>query len=167
MLNAGGKTTLFREVNERIDELLEAFGADEEADFLCECPSAGCLRRIALSRAAFDRIRTAGAFVAALQCARWATALERTADYAVVDAFVPPLATIRAAGVAARSPWERPARERSRPRPSPPAPSARAGAPPARSQREPSPQAPSGVRALRQARLPGRAGPPAPPLSAA
>jgi hypothetical protein len=132
-MTAGRKTTLFREVNERIEELLRSFGAAEEADFLCECPSADCMRRITLSRAAFDRIRVAGAFAVSLECARWATEVARTADYAVVESFLPPtLAAIRAAGAAERS-----LRARSRRGSSLPAPSLLGSSLPVSSQRGP------------------------------
>src|SRR5258708_16460872 len=103
-MSAGRKTALFREVNERIGELLRIYGADEEADFLCECPLADCARRVTLSRADFERIRAAGAFVVSPDCGRWALETERTADYVVVSGFLPPLAALRAAAGRARSP---------------------------------------------------------------
>src|SRR5260370_41828751 len=96
-MSAGRKTALFREVNERIGELLRIYGADEEADFLCECPLADCALRVTLSRADFERIRSAGAFVVSPDCGRWAMETERTADYVVVSGFLPPLAALRAA----------------------------------------------------------------------
>ncbi len=102
-MSAGRKTALFREVNERIGELLRIYGADEEADFLCECPLADCARRVTLSRADFERIRAAGAFVVSPDCGRWALETERTADYVVVSGFLPPLAALRAAAGVARS----------------------------------------------------------------
>src|SRR5258708_35034598 len=103
-MSAGRKTALFREVNERIGELLRIYGADEEADFLCECPLADCARRVTLSRADFERIRAAGAFVVSPDCGRWALETERTADYVVVSGFLPPLAALRAAAGGARAP---------------------------------------------------------------
>src|SRR5258708_34928474 len=102
-MSAGRKTALFREVNERIGELLRIYGADEEADFLCECPLADCARRVTLSRADFERIRAAGAFVVSPDCGRWALETERTADYVVVSGFLPPLAALRAAAGGARA----------------------------------------------------------------
>ena len=141
-MTAGRKTTLFREVNERIEELLRSFGAAEEADFLCECPSADCMRRITLSRSAFDRARAAGAFVVSLECSRWATEVARTADYAVVESFLPPtLAAIRAAGAAERSLRARSRRGSSLPAPSLPAPSLLGSSQPVSSQRGSAPQA--------------------------
>ena len=95
---------MFREVNERIDELLHVYGAEEEADFLCECPAPGCARLLPLRREEFERIRATGAFIVAPECARWVTALERTAEYVVVGEFRPPLAAvIRGAAAAAAS----------------------------------------------------------------
>jgi hypothetical protein len=103
-MDAGSKTTLFREVNERIDELLITYGADEQAEFLCECPSAACARLLPLRRREFERIRATGAFIVAPECSRWVTAIERTADYVVVGEFRPPLAVVaRAAAAAAAS----------------------------------------------------------------
>src|SRR5260221_4830289 len=106
-MSAGRKTALFREVNERIGELLRIYGADEEADFLCECPLADCARRVTLSRADFERIRAAGAFVVSPDCGRWALETERTADYVVVSGFLPPLAALRAAAGVGPSPQGR------------------------------------------------------------
>src|SRR5260221_14493851 len=67
-MDATGRTRLFREVNVCIDELLERFGAADEAEFLCECPSAGCSRLLTLARHEFERIRRDGAFIVAPSC---------------------------------------------------------------------------------------------------
>jgi hypothetical protein len=114
----GGRTSmLFREVNDRIDELLQSSGAEEEVDFLCECPSPRCVRALRLGRLEFERIRATGAFIVAPACARSAAAIERTANYVVVGAFF----------------REAPAAGASRPGPpaAPAAPAAREARPPA------------------------------------
>jgi len=106
---------LFREVNERIDELLHVYGADEEADFLCECPSSGCARLLPMRREEFERIRATGAFIVAPECAHWVTAIERTAEYVVVGEFRPPLAAvIRGAAAAAAASRPGPAAAKAR-----------------------------------------------------
>ena len=63
------KTTLVREVNDGIDHMLHRFGADDRARFLCECPSLLCGRRVLLTAAEFDAIRTSGDLVLAPACA--------------------------------------------------------------------------------------------------
>jgi hypothetical protein len=67
-MEGSGRTRLFREVNEHIDELLERFGGLDEAEFLCECPSAGCSRLLTLARHEFEQIRREGAFIVAPCC---------------------------------------------------------------------------------------------------
>ena len=66
---AGRKTSLIRDVNDRIDIVLLRFGADETAHFFCECPSALCGRRIPLTAAEFESIRARGELVLAPGCA--------------------------------------------------------------------------------------------------
>lgn len=95
-MNGGRKTALFREVNDCIDELLHRFCA-EEADFLCECPSALCARRVPLTRREFDEIRRTGSFVVSPECARWLRPVWETERFAVVQDFRPPLAPVAAA----------------------------------------------------------------------
>ena len=91
------KTILFREVNDTIDQLLHRFCAEEEAPFLCECPSALCARRVPLTRHAFEEIRAMGGFVVSPECAHWLRPVVRTERYVVVEDFRPPLAPVAAA----------------------------------------------------------------------
>jgi hypothetical protein len=50
---------LFREVNERIREISDTFGHDDEAhSFLCECSDAGCTERVVLTRAEYEEVRS-------------------------------------------------------------------------------------------------------------
>jgi hypothetical protein len=93
-VDARRKTILFRQVNETIDELLHRFGADEQARFFCECGTALCARRLALSAAEFEAIRGRGAFVVAPECVGAARPVEETDRYAVVDCFRAPLAAV-------------------------------------------------------------------------
>jgi hypothetical protein len=52
--------SLFREVNERIAEVNEGFEITGETEFLCECGKENCLETVRLTRADYERIRTAG-----------------------------------------------------------------------------------------------------------
>ena len=65
---AGQRQSLFREVNDCIDELLHRHGSDDVAEFLCECPDGGCARRVPLTRHDFEAYRQAGLFVVAPEC---------------------------------------------------------------------------------------------------
>jgi hypothetical protein len=48
---------LFREVNERIEDVQAGFSAQERTDFLCECGSDDCTQPISLTLAEYERIR--------------------------------------------------------------------------------------------------------------
>ena len=47
---------LFRNVNERIAESAERFGA-KESDFVCECADEDCTERVRLSLGEYERLR--------------------------------------------------------------------------------------------------------------
>jgi predicted NBD/HSP70 family sugar kinase len=52
------RRSLFREVNERIRGITESFAvADESYDVFCECGRRGCVERLAVPTAVYDRIR--------------------------------------------------------------------------------------------------------------
>lgn len=51
---------LFREVNERIAESAERFGADESS-FVCECADPTCTHRVQASLVEYERVRDDGA----------------------------------------------------------------------------------------------------------
>jgi hypothetical protein len=54
----GENEAIYREVNERVAELNERFGIDDERiDFVCECGNGGCIQRIALGRDEYERVR--------------------------------------------------------------------------------------------------------------
>jgi hypothetical protein len=86
-MHAHRKTLLFREVNDTIDDLLHRFGAEDDGTFFCECPTALCSRRLALTPAQFDQIRRRGAFVVAPDCAVGADIVEEGDSYVVVSSF--------------------------------------------------------------------------------
>jgi hypothetical protein len=51
---------LFREANERNDEVGESFGTDGRSSFLCECGNRECTQTIDLSRPEYERVRAHG-----------------------------------------------------------------------------------------------------------
>ena len=53
----GRRQALFREVNERIEELAETFDLKDELTILCECGLGKCDERIALRQAEYARLR--------------------------------------------------------------------------------------------------------------
>jgi hypothetical protein len=52
--------TLFREVNERIDDVSRSYDAGDSLEFLCECGRQDCLEAIGLTRAAYEAVRAHG-----------------------------------------------------------------------------------------------------------
>jgi hypothetical protein len=48
---------LFREVNERIEDVQEGFAAQGRTDFLCECGSEDCTQPISLTLAEYEQVR--------------------------------------------------------------------------------------------------------------
>jgi hypothetical protein len=54
----GLNEAVFREVNERINDLAESFGLDEQPlDLVCECGDPACVERISMSRAEYEELR--------------------------------------------------------------------------------------------------------------
>lgn len=50
---------MFREVNERIREISDTLGQDEATyDFLCECSDPSCTKRVVLTRAEYEAVRS-------------------------------------------------------------------------------------------------------------
>ena len=68
-MEAMRRSELFREVNDRIYELLASVGPDLPGEFLCECGDE-CGRRVELLPAAFDALRSDGRAVRANDCGR-------------------------------------------------------------------------------------------------
>jgi hypothetical protein len=57
----GQNEALYREVNERVLELNDRFGIDQERiDFVCECGHGGCAERISLTRDEYEAVREDG-----------------------------------------------------------------------------------------------------------
>jgi hypothetical protein len=66
-VSPGQRSRLFREVNDRIYDLLEAADPDLPGEFLCECGSE-CGRRVELLPAAFAALRETRAVVRSSDC---------------------------------------------------------------------------------------------------
>jgi len=55
----GLNEAVFREVNERIEGLADRFELTEEhLDLVCECGDADCVRRISMTRAEYEELRS-------------------------------------------------------------------------------------------------------------
>ena len=86
----GRRQSLFREVNERIDELVEDFDLQDEMLILCECASGQCSERIAMTEAEYENLRRVPTHFAVL-AGHERTAVERVVErndrYIVVEKF--------------------------------------------------------------------------------
>jgi hypothetical protein len=104
------KSALFKEVNDSMNELLLQFGAEDEAEFFCECPARDCARRVPLTRWEYEGIRRTDGFLVSPYCRPWPRVLMRTKRYVVVKDFRPvgpvtePAASAEASGGSGRSP---------------------------------------------------------------
>ena len=81
---------LFREVNERIEEIAESFGRDGQDSFICECGNQQCSQLIALTRTEYERIRGHGnRFAVALdhENPETETIVEQNERFAVVESY--------------------------------------------------------------------------------
>jgi hypothetical protein len=55
----GLNEAVFRQVNERIQELADSFGlAEEELDLICECGNATCTSRIGMDQREYEALRS-------------------------------------------------------------------------------------------------------------
>jgi hypothetical protein len=66
-MSPGQRSSLFREVNDRIYDLLESADPDLPGEFLCEC-GRDCGRRVELLPAAFAELRGTGGLVRSPDC---------------------------------------------------------------------------------------------------
>lgn len=69
-MNATRKSMLFREVNERIAELLARTWPTAPGDFLCECGAERCMRRVTLTLPEYEAASRRGGALLAPGCAR-------------------------------------------------------------------------------------------------
>jgi hypothetical protein len=57
----GENEVLYREVNERVRELHDSFGLDDQLiEFVCECARVECTERIRLTPAEYEHVRESG-----------------------------------------------------------------------------------------------------------
>jgi hypothetical protein len=55
----GLNEAVFREVNERIEDLAESFNIQAEPfDLVCECGEASCIERVSMTRAEYEQLRS-------------------------------------------------------------------------------------------------------------
>ena len=54
----GRNEVLFRQVNERIEEIQSGEGVERRFDFLCECGDATCLEMVSLTLAEYEGVRS-------------------------------------------------------------------------------------------------------------
>jgi anti-sigma B factor antagonist len=81
---------LFREVNERIEQVAEEFGADGQNELLCECGNGECAQLIELTPPEYHRVRAhARRFVVALNHENPETEsiVEQNGRFAVVETY--------------------------------------------------------------------------------
>jgi hypothetical protein len=86
----GRHQSLFREVNERIEELAEAFELRDQVPILCECGAADCNEQIVLTRSEYDalrRIPTHFAVLAGHDIPAVERVVEQNGRYVVVEKF--------------------------------------------------------------------------------
>jgi hypothetical protein len=54
----GMNEALFRQVNERLEELAQGFGHPDKLDLICECGNASCASRIEMDREEYEQVRS-------------------------------------------------------------------------------------------------------------
>jgi predicted metal-dependent hydrolase len=54
----GMNEALFREVNERLEELAQGFAHPETLDLICECGNPSCASRIEMDRKEYEQVRS-------------------------------------------------------------------------------------------------------------
>ncbi len=86
---------LFREVNERIDDVASQLGGEDTTyEFLCECSDPDCVERVSLTVAQYRRLRSRPALFA-LVAGHEITAIER-----VVEEIAPGIVAVEKIGEA-------------------------------------------------------------------
>jgi hypothetical protein len=81
---------LFREVNERIEQVGEGFATDGPTSFLCECGNRECTQTIDLSHSEYERVRAhASRFVVALnhENPEAESLVEQNSRFAIVEVY--------------------------------------------------------------------------------
>ena len=63
----GLNEAVFRQVNERIEELADTFGLAEKLDLVCECGNASCASRIEMGHREYEELRSDSATFAVVR----------------------------------------------------------------------------------------------------
>jgi hypothetical protein len=63
----GMNEALFREVNERLEELAQGFAHPGKLDLICECGNASCASRIEMDRKEYEQVRSDSATFAVVK----------------------------------------------------------------------------------------------------
>ncbi len=93
--------SLFREVNERIREVNEAFGLGPSSyELICECAHGDCMQRLQIPGEVYEKVRaTADRYLVAAGHEREDRIVAGAGDYSVVTGGAePPLQALPAAG---------------------------------------------------------------------
>lgn len=87
-IRAAQNEVVFRQVNERIEDLNRSFQqVTELGDWICECADVSCIERIAMTLPAYEKLRSNGDHFAVKpghEAAGLETVLERHEGYVVV-----------------------------------------------------------------------------------
>ena len=59
-VRAARNESLFRSLNERLDQVREVTSAEEPTEYFCECAQRGCASTVALSSQEYELVRSAG-----------------------------------------------------------------------------------------------------------
>lgn len=84
------RSTLFREVNERIAELADSWGVGSARGFLCECDESRCAETLELTRAEYEDVRAHPARFVAVHAhvgLNRESIVQRSEGYVVVEKF--------------------------------------------------------------------------------
>jgi hypothetical protein len=89
----GLNEAVFREVNERIEDVADSVGLDSELlDLVCECGDGGCAERISMSRPEYELLRAVSNHFAVVPGHEYADVeriVERRKGYDVVAKIAP------------------------------------------------------------------------------
>jgi hypothetical protein len=87
-MRAAKNQSLFREVNERVEDIAKSFNLDgQQLDFVCECAHTDCMERLGMSATEYEAVRrvpTHFAIAPGHEIADVEHVVERTSRYVVV-----------------------------------------------------------------------------------
>src|SRR5512133_354896 len=56
-MRAGKNQSLFRAVNERVEDIAKSFSLEDRLDFICECAHTDCTDRLEMSATEYEAVR--------------------------------------------------------------------------------------------------------------